>query len=455
MQRYTINIPEDLEDGTILVLNITLDTKEIEGGRDELIIKPPGEDEIVTYRHTGKLQIIKNYTVSKTNKVNQELNEVPKAPPVPSIEDIINTVMASFLNFENIFKLVEKETWTFLGKVLIDEWINKAGEALPKKKCEITFFRGIDLRSLQIWEKKRMTGFNMTWFFVRKSGKKIEKSTKSKTCDFSKKNLFFIQWINTVQKVLHSHGEEKTWEIVKEIRKEYIEEYHAWVAHKERRLPSLMFWGLDWATIIVSIKRFHSKAYNLEGEMTFHKMFNKSGKLFGESMMETFKNKTNLDSKTESFPLPESQLNDDELLRCSKMFLYLFSKPRSKELSFVEVWREFYANLFMNYPPSIILQNLANIIKPELKSRRNKEYVAETLFMKLASHFEFEYGKLDFLMSTKEDVKNRIKRKQFEPFAENIKNVLADHLQGDLGVDYLRKYIPLDLFMIDLLFRLS
>ena len=453
MQRYTINIPENLEDGTILVLNITLDTKEIEGGRDELTIKPPGEDEIVTYRHTGKLQIIKNYTVSKTNKVNQEVNEVPKAPPVPSIEDIINTVMASFLNFENIFKLVEKETWTFLGKVLIDEWINKAGEALPKKKCEITFFRGIDLRSLQIWEKKRMTGFNMTWFFVRKSGKKIEKSAKAKTNDFSKENLFFIQWINTVQKVLHSQGEEKTWEIVKEIRNEYIEEYHARVAHKERRLPSLMFWSLDWATIIVAIKRFHSKAYNLEGEMTFHKMFNKSGKLFGESMMETFKNKTNLDSKTESFPLPESQLNDDELLRCSKMFLYLFSKPRSKELSFVEVWREFYSNLFMNYPPSIILQNLANIIKPELKSRRNKEYVAETLFMKLANHFEFEYGKLDFLMSTKEDVKNRIKRKQFEPFTEKIKNVLADHMQGDLGVEYLRRYIPLDFFMIDLLFR--
>ena len=110
MQRYTINIPENLEDGTILVLNITLDTKEIEGGRDELTIKPPGEYEIETFRHTGKLQINRKYTVSKTNRVNQEVSEVPKVPPVPSIEDIINTVMSSILNFENIFKLFEKET---------------------------------------------------------------------------------------------------------------------------------------------------------------------------------------------------------------------------------------------------------------------------------------------------------------------------------------------------------
>ena len=115
------------------------------------------------------------------------------------------------------------------------------------------------------------------------------------------------------------------------------------------------------------------------------------------------------------------------------MFLYLFSKPRSKELSFVKVWREFYADLFFNYPPSIILQNLANIIKSELKSRRNKEYVAETLFMKLSNHFQFEYGKLDFLMSTKEDVKDRIKRKQFKPFTRMIKKALddLDHVQGD------------------------
>ena len=58
--RYTINIPENLPDGTSLVLNITLDTKEVEGGREELILKPPGDDEIETFRQTGKLKITRN-----------------------------------------------------------------------------------------------------------------------------------------------------------------------------------------------------------------------------------------------------------------------------------------------------------------------------------------------------------------------------------------------------------
>ena len=64
-QRYVINIPENITDGTILVLNIILDTKEIEGGREELILKPPGNYEIETYRHTGREQsmVISTLTV--------------------------------------------------------------------------------------------------------------------------------------------------------------------------------------------------------------------------------------------------------------------------------------------------------------------------------------------------------------------------------------------------------
>ena len=44
-------------------------------------------------------------------------------------------------------------------------------------------------------------------------------------------------------------------------------------------------------------------------------------------------------------------------------------------------------------------------------------------------------------MSTKEDVKDRIKRKQFKPFTQMIKKALddLDHVHDDLGTDYLRK----------------
>ena len=435
-QRYAINIPENLTDGTNLVLNITLDTKEIEGGREELILKPSGNYEIETYRHTGKLQIFKKYALKEENKTTQPNANASVHSSQDPLQRVLSTVMNTLLNGKDILKLFEKETWHFLEKLLIDEWINKAGQLLPsQKKFEITFFRGIDLSSLQLWEKKRMTGFNMTWHYEDKDGNRVNISPEP--TQYSKQNKFYVEWVNTVHQALKHLGEEKIWEIIKEVRKQYVEEWYERVAEKEKRLPSIKFWGLDWAAIIVSVKRFHNRAYNLEGDVNFHKMV--SRKLFGVSMMETFRNKTEMEFEISNHTLSENELTDDQLLKSSTMFLYLFSKPRSKELSFVKVWKKFYADLFVNFPPSIILQNLANIIKPELKSRRNKESVAEILFSKLSNYFKFEYGKLDFLLSTKEDVLDRINRIQFQSLKQKIIKSLENNVQNYIDTGYLRK----------------
>ena len=118
--------------------------------------------------------------------------------------------------------------------------------------------------------------------------------------------------------------------------------------------------------------------------------------------------------------------------------LYLFNKPRNEDLSRVPVWKGFYEDLFLNYPPRIILQALTNIIKPELKSRRNKESVAENLFEKFGNVFKFDYGQLDMLMSTKQDVLNRKERVQFKPYKHQMEILLQDN-SGEFDFGHLGK----------------
>ena len=61
--RYRINIPENLEKGSMLVINMVADTKEIEGGREEIALKPRGEKG-ETFEHTGNITIERKYLVS-------------------------------------------------------------------------------------------------------------------------------------------------------------------------------------------------------------------------------------------------------------------------------------------------------------------------------------------------------------------------------------------------------
>ena len=81
--------------------------------------------------------------------------------------------------------------------------------------------------------------------------------------------------------------------------------------------------------------------------------------------------------------------------------------------------------MFENYDLSTILQTLSNLIKPELKSRRNQGSVAEKLFGQLDKLLGFEYGKLDILMSTRDDIIKRIDRiqlKNYVPMIEDLMN---------------------------------
>ena len=145
----------------------------------------------------------------------------------------------------------------------------------------------------------------------------------------------------------------------------------------------------------------------------------------GSAMMKTFRENAGMNFLADDDILKKEDLADELLLKGSEMFLYLFSLPRNAELSLIEVWKDFYRDLFENYDLSTILQTLSNLIKPELKSRRNQGSVAEKLFGQLDKLLGFEYGKLDILMSTRDDIIKRIDRiqlKNYVPMIEDLMN---------------------------------
>ena len=57
-------MPNNLPKNTFLVVNITLDTKEIKGGREELVLRPPGSYFIETFEHSGEMRINRRYNLS-------------------------------------------------------------------------------------------------------------------------------------------------------------------------------------------------------------------------------------------------------------------------------------------------------------------------------------------------------------------------------------------------------
>ena len=96
--------------------------------------------------------------------------------------------------------------------------------APEEMKFQIKFLRGIDPTSLYLWESKRMTGFNVSWYFQDEKGNNIPGNVENK--DYLEENRFFKDWINTMKDAIAKGvKEERIWDIIKETRQEYIREY--------------------------------------------------------------------------------------------------------------------------------------------------------------------------------------------------------------------------------------
>ena len=187
------------------------------------------------------------------------------------------------------------------------------------------------------------------------------------------------------------------------------------VAYSDRRLPRFIINGIDFAAWGMCLKKFWQKMNNKNGDLIDR---------YGNDMMETLRNNAGLDFLITNGTISADEITDQQLLKSSEMFLYLFSLPKNNELSLVTVWKRFYQDLLHKYPARTIMQTLANFIKSESKSRRNAESVAETLFGKLDQLLGFEYGKLDVLMSTKDDLSERLHRIQFDSIREDLVDLL-------------------------------
>ena len=98
----------------------------------------------------------------------------------------------------------------------------------------IIFYRIMDPVTLQLWNNKRMTGFNLTWHYEDMDGKRIKDMSNENNINYRKENELFIKWINAVQ----DKDPKFLWEKIKEIRPEFVLEHYHETRRKESKLKT-------------------------------------------------------------------------------------------------------------------------------------------------------------------------------------------------------------------------
>ena len=121
-------------------------------------------------------------------------------------------------------------------------------------KFQITFFRGIDPTSLYTWDKKRMTGLSISWYFQDEKGNKIQENLETK--NDVEENRFFTNCVKTMEEASKVVTEENLWDIFNGTKKEYIVKYSNNNVHKEMKHSSSMFLDFDLTAFGTYVYRF-------------------------------------------------------------------------------------------------------------------------------------------------------------------------------------------------------
>ena len=93
------------------------------------------------------------------------------------------------------------------------------------------------------------------------------------------------------------------------------------------------------------------------------------------------------------------------------MFIFLVFCPPPHNLA----WRQFYADLFTNFPPRYILQTLADLSKVNPGGSKNNN-IPFDLLTKVDKYFHLEFDKIDLVMDIKATKKaqHKIVKSKFE-----------------------------------------
>ena len=345
--------------GSKLVLKVDIDTKEIKGGRDEFVIRPPGTQSIEMFKHTGKLKIERIYNLDSIMKVRRKRSVVkrrskekkrtkrgfnfqipkipntgnsggfqipglisdPKNPGKPAIQlgdltnlgdmsqltnNILNSLLAQIpQNVAGLKSVIEKmlEIQTIVENSIdsIVRELSKLPLAKPKDQhFSVVFFRSLDPTSLYLWANKRMTGFNVTWYLQDKNGTKTCIEDDGEKEKYEESNIFFTEWINTVKELLDNGQENDLWKAIKEVRKDFVKQYEDFNAEKYKRMPSVYYKDIDLTEIGKLTKMFFEKMSNTKGDLIGSDGSN------GKAMIESLKENLTINFNVDTKPLREA-----------------------------------------------------------------------------------------------------------------------------------------------------
>ena len=246
---------------------------------------------------------------------------------------------------------------------------------IPDGYISVAFSRKLDDGSFEEWKSKRMTGFAMQWYFLNISGHVVD-GTPDAMYTTERRNKEFFRMIHILQA-----GEtvDNVWGAVKKVRKD-------WLGVEQDRAVSYCSYGIVQYKIV--------------------------GGFLDD--LETMLNMTEVTGQEN-----KEGVTGLELELAAEMYIYMVTCPTVVTLA----WRQFYTDLFKNFPERFILETLAHLSKTQQGENKSRN-IPQDLIASLDSIFHFNVEKTALAMETESTFLTKLKEGKIKKYKAELENCL-------------------------------
>ena len=238
----------------------------------------------------------------------------------------------------------------------------------------IVFYRSIsklDKSDMDYYTYKTMTGMSIEWFVEDGNGVMMEVEQQGKYLE-DKTNKMYIKMVNLLYTAVQimNMSEHQVWMKVKSVRRDWISGNYNRDCNYEDRFGVYGAYSLVDADI--------------------------------KNLIEAVINKTKIKTPLPTTPVYKVDITTSLLDTAHQMFVYLAHCPRRDRK--INDWMQFYSNMFNNFPPRTILQNIVNINKVAAPFKKKEHFVTVKLVEHLDTILDLHYRTIALALSTQTEL---------------------------------------------------